>query len=504
MSAADTPSVPALAPGGGRAVARPPARRPTLPDRIRAAVNNRENNEFLPAHLEILETPPSPYLMVFTWVICAILASALAWSILARLDIHAVAQGRIQPSGRSKVVQPLETSKVKSILVTNGTAVKAGDLLVELDPAEAEADLNAKRSAVQTFDAQILRYRAAIAAIQAQRPSTGAELQFPSGIDPTLQERERAAMVADVSDYINTRSSLQSQLAEKQATQQRYTSSIAARQQLKAVLDERVDMKKTLAATSSGTRAALLDAQQQADQAAADLAYDVGQLKEAEAAARSIERRFDQLQSTTVAKQSQSLVEASEKRVTAQQDTVKAALRLDRTHLKAPIDGTVQQLAVTTVGQVVTPGQALLVVVPSSGPIEVNALVLNKDIGFVVPGQDVVVKVDAFPFTRYGMLEGKVVSVSRDAIDSKEASSDTVTASRGQSVDPVSGTPATQNLVFPVTVQLDRSTMEADGKVVPLTAGMTVSAEIRTGSRRVIDYVLAPIKETASTAGHER
>lgn len=488
--------LPAVAPG------RPPARR--LSERIRVMANNRENNEFLPAHLEILDTPPSPYAMVFTWTICLMLLSTLAWSCFAKIDIHAVAQGRIQPSGRSKVVQPLQAGKVKSIETENGAQVHAGDLLIELDATETTADLDTARVVLQALDAQIARYKATIAAVTGNDPK--GDPDFPSGLDPVLLGRERAAMAADITDYLASREALVAELGEKRAQIQRFDASIAARERLKVVLSDRAEMKKTLVESSSGTRAALLDANQLVEQAAADLAYDRGQLLEAQAATVSIQRKLEQLTSSTVAKQTQLLAESSEKRDSALQDVVKAVLKRDLMQLKAPIDGTVQQLTVTTVGQVVTAGQPLLVIVPSSGPIEVTAMVQNQDIGFIVPGQEAVVKVDAFPFTRYGTVDGHVVHVSRDAIENRDAmgSSDAVSATRAQAVDPVSGTPATQNLVFPVTVDITNPNVVVDGKAMPLTAGMTVSVEIRTGSRRVIDYVLAPIKETTSTAGHER
>ncbi len=157
----------------------------------------------------------------------------------------------------------------------------------------------------------------------------------------------------------------------------------------------------------------------------------------------------------------------------------------------------------TTLGQVVTAGQPLMVVVPTDGPIEVEAQVLNKDIGFVLPGQEAVVKIDAFPFTRYGLIEGRVVRVSRDAVDDREASggSDALSVARSQGVNPVSGMTKTQNLIFPVTVALSQTSIKADGKDVALTPGMTATVEIRTGRRRVIDYLLSPVRETTSTAG---
>lgn len=504
MSATPQPAAPNLpAPRRG---APPPARFSPrgLSERVRRLADDRSDQEFLPAHLEILDTPPSPYAVVFTWVMCLMFGAALVWSIFARIDIHAVATARIQPSGRSKVVQPFDTGKVQTIAVENGSRVQAGDVLLTLEPTEAEADLSSRQGDLAALEAQIARRRATIEAVEKDLPTI--KVEFPAAVPPAVRAREEGAMLAEIGQYVTTREAFEAQLAEKAATQERFTASIAARQRLQAVLKERADMRETLVAKSAGTRAAVIDAVQQVEQVSADLAYDRGQLTEAKAAATSLQRRIAQLTSETVARQYQALTEAAQKRDALVQDVVKATLKRERTQLKAPISGTVQQLAVTTLGQVVTAGQPLMVVVPTDGPIEVEAQVQNKDIGFILPDQEAVVKIDAFPFTRYGSIEGRVVRVSRDAVDDREAGggSDALSVARGQGLNPVTGTQKTQNLIFPVTVALSQTVIKADGKEVALTPGMTATVEIRTGRRRVIDYLLSPVRETTSTAGHER
>lgn len=504
MSAAPQPAAPNLP--TPRRQPPPPARFSPrgLSERVRRLADDRSDQEFLPAHLEILDTPPSPYAVVFTWVMCLMFGAALVWSIFAHIDIHAVATARIQPSGRSKVVQPFDTGKVQTIAVENGSRVQAGDVLLTLEPTEAEADLSSRQGDLAALEAQIARRRATIEAVEKNQST--AKVDFPAGVPPAVQAREEGAMLAEIGQYVTTREAFEAQLAEKVATQERFTASIAARMRLQAVLKERADMRETLVAKSAGTRAAVIDAVQQVEQVSADLAYDRGQLTEAKASAVSLQRRISQLTSETVARQYQALTEAAQKRDALVQDVVKAQLKRERTALKAPISGTVQQLAVTTLGQVVTAGQPLMVVVPTDGPIEVEAQVQNKDIGFVLPGQEAVVKIDAFPFTRYGSIDGKVVRVSRDAVDDREAGggSDALSVARGQGLNPVTGTQKTQNLIFPVTVALSQTFIKADGKDVALTPGMTATVEIRTGRRRVIDYLLSPVRETTSTAGHER
>jgi hemolysin D len=234
-------------------------------------------------------------------------------------------------------------------------------------------------------------------------------------------------------------------------------------------------------------------------------ASDRGQLIETDAAMRSLDRKIAEAVTQFVADQSQKLAEVERKRDRLVQELIKAQSKTDRTQLKAPIAGTVQQLAVNTTGQVVASGQALLTIVPLDSPIEIEAMIANSDIGFVAPGQPAVVKVEAFPFTRYGSVAGHVAKVSRDAVDERDATnlSDAANAAKPQSGG--SGQPAkTQNLVFPATITLAQRTLDIDGKPISLTAGMAVTVEIKTGQRRAIDYLLSPLREVTTQAARER
>jgi hemolysin D len=475
-----------------------------MQDRVRSIVDDREDKEFLAAHLEILDTPPSPAVTAMTWVICLGFAAALTWSWFARIDVFSVASGRVQPSGRSKVVQPFETGKVQSILVSNGTRVKAGDLLAELESSDSGGDLQAKLSDLESYEAEVARRAAEMVAIgQLAKTATP---DFPKDTSPAIRQRETAVMEAELSQYRAARESFISQIAEKAATRNRLSSSVASRERLISALRERAEMRETLVAKSAGTRAAVIDAIQPLEQAKTDQAYDSGQMQEADAAIESLQRKIEQLTRETIATQSQKMTAAAQQRDRLRGDVAKAQVRYDRMRLTSPISGTVQQLAITTVGQVVTPAQPLMVIVPTEGPIEIEALVQNQDIGFIEVGQEATIKVDAFPFTRYGTISGRVIRISSDAIDQKDAagSTDAASIAQGQSLQQVSGAPKTQNLVFPVTVQLDTLTIKNEGKETPLTAGMTATIELKTGRRRVIDYLLAPLREISSTAMHER
>ena len=265
-------------------------------------------------------------------------------------------------------------------------------------------------------------------------------------------------------------------------------------------------MRETLKEQGSLSRALVIESLQQYETQISQLVGEKGQLIETEAQLKTLETKIEEAKNQFIADQSQKLAEAERKADRLAQELIKAKTKNDRATLKAPIEGVVQQLMVTTVGQVVSSGQSLMTIVPTGGPIEIEALIQNQDIGFVEAGQDVIIKVKSFPFTRYGTIDGKVLRVSHDAVDEREAMgmSDPNTAARQQGSATASAPARSQSLVFPATINLAKRSMNIDGKEIALTAGMAVTVEVLTGQRRAIDYVLSPLREVASRTAHER
>ena len=462
------------------------------------------DREFLPAALEILVTPPSPVAKSLLISICALFFGALVWSYFGWIDIYAVASGKIQPDGGSKVVQPVDAGKVVAIRVQNGNRVNAGDVLVELDPTESAADREAQARDLEAASAEAARRKAAIAAAQtaAMQP---VPIAFSAGINEPVRRREEVVLAADLAQLRSTIDGFKSQRAEKVATKVRLESTIAERQKLLGLSKERVAMREKLDTLGVGSRAQTIEALQQYETQLTTDTDDRGQLLEADAAMVSLDRKIEQSITQFIADQSQKLAEAEHKRDHLEQDLIKAQSKANHTALTAPISGTVQQLAVSSLGQVVASGQPLLTLVPFDQPLEIKAMIANQDIGFVDAGQKAVVKVDSFPFTRYGTIDGIVAKVSRDAVDERDATelSDAANAARPQAAAP--GSPAkTQNLVFPATIRLAQRSVNVDGKDVALMPGMAVTVEIKTGQRRAIDYVLSPLREVVSRTARER
>ncbi len=462
------------------------------------------DREFLPAALELLETPPSPARVAAIWAIGIFFVTALTWSYFGQLEIYAVAQGRIQPSGRSKVVQPMEAGRVIGIAVENGSRVKAGDLLIELDSQETGADREEQKRDLELSQAEAERRRFAIAAARVNQKKLSLKVAYPEGTSSDIIDRENSVLAAELTQLSSNWASLLAQKAERLATRHRLKASIAARERLIAINKEHVEMRESLNQTKAASRAQVIETLQQYDTQLTAQAGEKGQLLENEGAIATLDRKLDETTTQFIADQTQKLADIERKADHQKGELVKAAAKHERKRLTAPISGTVQQLSVTTVGQVVSPGQPLMTIVPLGAPIEIEALIQNRDIGFVKAGQKAVVKVESFPFTRYGAIQGNVVRVSRDAVDDREASalSDPKTSAKLQST---SGDFApSQNLVFPATIALGKTAINVDGKDIPLSPGMTVTVEVLTGKRRALDYILSPLQEVASSSGHEQ
>jgi hemolysin D len=463
----------------------------------------RSDREFLPADLEILETPPSPVRMALILIICAFVVAALVWSWFGRIDIVAVAQGKIEPAGRVKVIEPLETAKIAAIHVENGGHVKAGDLLIEMEAGDAAAEEANAQASFDAFHAEALRRAAAIDAAGKRRLDTKS-IVWDASTPPPVRAREEQVLVGDLSQLGDIVASTEAQIRQKQVERDRLNGTIAAQERLVATLQERVAMRSSLVQSGSGAKSGLIDAQETKEYHETQLATSVGQRDAAAANLDVLARDRDKAFSNFIADNGQKLAEAQKQADDWREKLVKAKLKSERTKLTSPIDGTVYGLSVTTIGQVVSSGEELLRIVPQGAALEIECYLANRDAGFVKPGQQAVVKIESFPFTRYGTLSATVERVASDAIPEPDAQQTEADPARARKEKTFAGAQRTQNLVFPVTLKPSRTIMSVDGQEVSLTPGMAVDVEIATGNRRILEYLFSPLVETASQAMKER
>jgi len=464
----------------------------------------RADAEFLPAALELVETPASPISMALMAAISCLVVVALTWAYFGRLDILAVAQGKIQPAGRVKLIQPLETGKVTAIHVKNGEHVEAGAVLVELEPTEAIADESGTASAYEAYRAEAERRRAALAAAKAGRLADPPEIAWAEEIPPAIRAREEEVLADDLRQTAAQIGSLDAQLVQKRTEQARLRATIESQSALVATLQDRVDMRRQLVRSGAGAKAPVIDALETMQYHQTALTTLKGQLEEAAANVQVLIQERNKIFQTFISDNAQKYAEAARQGDDYEQRLTKARAKRAHMTLVSPVTGAVMSLSVTTVGQVVTTSEELMRIVPDDAGLEIECYLRNKDIGFVASGQEAQVKIESFPFTRYGTLKARVVSVARDAIPEPDAQTIEGDPAKATKSSQPGGAQRTQNLVFLATLSPERLSINADGADIALSPGMAVSVEIKTGSRRILEYLFSPLVETASRAMKER
>jgi len=475
-----------------------PARRKESVVPFRRMNDRREELAFLPAALEIVETPPSPIGRMISVTIAVLFCAALVWSWWGTVDIVASATGKIVPSGRTKVIQPFETGVVRAIRVQDGRAVKAGDVLVELDPTVNAAERDHLQNDLLAEQLNAARLRGALAA-------TGdleADFVAPAGADPILVSTQRQLLLNQINEHRAKIASLARQQAQKEAEQATIGATIQKLETMIPVVQQRVDIRKNLMEKELTSKIVYFEVLQLLVEQQGELSVQKSHLHEAEAAVAAIRETRGQAVAEFRKSLSDELAKAEQKANGLMQDLIKAERRTTLQRLTAPVDGVVQQLAIHTVGGVVTPAQALMVIVPNDSRLEIEAMVSNRDIGFIHTGQEAQIKIDTFNFTRYGLLRGEVLNVSQDAIIRDQPQDRSGERRQGSQND--SSEPKGQELNYSARISLDRTKMQVEERMVDLSPGMAVTVEIKTGTRTILSYVLSPIMRYQKEALRER
>ncbi|MGN6451227.1 MAG: HlyD family type I secretion periplasmic adaptor subunit, partial [Brucella intermedia] len=323
-------------------------------------------------------------------------------------------------------------------------------------------------------------------------------------IPEVIRLREQKVLNADLNQLASALRNFGAQRVQRLAEVDSLTQTIAAQSALVKTLSERVDMRSSLIKSSTGSRANVIDALQQQQEASATLASRKGQLGAAKAALEVATSEGIKLVDAAIADNATKLSEAERRVDELEQQFIKARKRRQSMIIESPIDGTVQLSSITTVGQVVAAGAELMRIVPKNDQIEIEAYLPNRDAGFVTAGQPAVIKIEAYPFTRFGVIGGSVIHVATDAIPEPDAEQLESTAAREpQSFVPTGNVQRVQNLVFPVTVKPDQAAIAVNGRPMPLTPGMAVTVEVKTGKRRILEYLFSPLVEITSQAMQE-
>jgi hemolysin D len=444
---------------------------------------------FLPAALSLQDTPVHPAPRRLAYVIMTLFVIALVWSIFGQIDIVAVAPGRVVVSERTKLIQPLERSVVKAVLVKDGDHVVAGQALVELDPTAASADKTTAHDQQKSALSEVLRARAIQQALQNLQLLAPASIGLQAKYMPEFPKEWSAAETAAAQAQLQGEwGDVTAKLAKLSSEINRRQAEIVTAQAVVSKLETTVPMAqaretdfKKLVDQGYISGHATQDKTRERVELERDLATQRANLLQTQATLRESENSraayLAEVRRTLYEREAQ----ADLKRQQATQEQAKATQRENLTTLKAPVAGVVQQLAIHTTGGVVTEAQALMIIVPEGAQVTAEVTLENKDIGFVNVGNGAEIKLETFPYTRYGTVSAKVDRVTADAVNDEK-----------------------RGAIFPVTLALMTKQIDVDGKMIQLVPGMNLTAEIKTGQRRVIEYLLSPIQRAGSESLRER
>lgn len=444
---------------------------------LKAKRARRTNDEydFQPGYLEIIERPAAPWAYRTAVSITLLLVLALLWSILGELDIQASTSGKIIVSSHSKTIQSPEPGEILAIHVRDGMKVNKGDVLISLNPIGVDAEK-------KEIEEQLLFRRLEIARLQAllsERPLDN--FSIPVGFPSEKVAETREHLTSEWKEYVDNLEDLESEIAVNQSNQQVRHQEITSLNKLAANIKQRLQSYQSLLENKVMPKVEFMTQEKERLDIERALAQQHAEL----AVLKAQHQRLKEQRETFLAKVQREyhdkLNEARVNVASLEQRLIKIDEKQRLQKLRAPVSGVVQQLAVHTLGGVVQIAQQLMIIVPEDTGLEAEVQVLNKDVGFIRAGQVVEIKVDTFPYTRYGTLMGTVAHVSRDAVKDEQ-----------------------MGLVFPTRIKMERTFIMVDGRETALQAGMSIVAEIRTGKRRVIDYLLSPLQQYRSEALRER
>ena len=435
----------------------------------------QNNEEFLPAALEILEHPPSPLGRLLIIAIAALFTAIIFWAWVGKVDVVVVGQGKVIPSSRVQPVQTVESGVVSAILVQEGQYVVVGDALVELDATQTETQLEHLEEQRQNVMLEL----ASAKALLTEYPMK--TFIAPDGV-PDVKAEHAANQVAAV--YFNFQASLNELQAEEDRIGSKLRSieiEIARINEVLPLLRERLASAGTLLSRDARSRDDRLAMQQSYIEMEASRQSLLQSKEEMSSSLRALDERRNQTRTSFEISQRATALNARAQIAEINGLITSEALRRTYSSIIAPTSGYVDQLQTYTIGGVLNPGETIMNIVPRDGNREFEAYILNKDIGFISTGDAVEIKLESFPFTRFGVLDGIVTKLSNDAIQHDQL-----------------------GLVYKVSAQLETSQQTLDESGISIVPGMNATLEILADRRRIIDYFISPLLRYKDEAIRER
>ncbi|EFE4632188.1 HlyD family type I secretion periplasmic adaptor subunit [Escherichia coli] len=446
-------------------------------------VLEKDEYEFLPAHLELIEKPASKYPRMVMYLILLLFISAFLLSILGRIEIVASAEGKLTLNGRSKEIKPIENSIVNKILVKEGDEIKKGQVLLKLTALGADADALKTYTSLRQAKLEMFRYRTLEKAINSNRLPELIKLDL-SEIE-SINDGEFAHLKNIIMEQFHTWQSQKKQksinVERKKADKKIIQSRIKHAETLCSIEKKKLDDYTKLLQKKAISSYSVLEQENKYFETSNELSILKNQLTQIDNEILLAKEEYNFVTINFRNEVFAKLQQIQDDINLLMPELAKNKQRQQASLIKSPVSGKVQQLKVHTEGGVVTTAEPLMIIVPKNDTLEVTALVRNKDIGFIQLGQDVIIKLEAFPYTRYGYLTGKVKSISPDAVEHAQL-----------------------GLVFNTIISIDNDKLLTENGLIPLSPGMVVTAEIKTGMRSIISFLLSPLEASLKESLRER
>lgn len=446
---------------------------------------SRDALEFAPGLLAIQESPPAKLPRTVLYSVAALFLILLVWAIFGRLDIVASAEGRLVPQTYVKIVQPAEGGIVQEILVREGQSVEAGQVLMRMDAKLTDADARTIRAEFELKRLQLKRIAAELA---------GLPMRAEANDSPELLAQVTQQHAAHRQAYLDA-------IAQEQAILGKTRHDLQAAEEVLRKLRETVPTYRRSAAAFEKlgkdgfySSLAVEEKQRERIEKEQDFRAQESAVASLKSTISASERKLAQIASNYRSELQNERVDTESQFRKLREEKEKIEHKAGLLSLRAPQNGIIKDLATHTAGTVVSPGTVLMSLVPHDEPLQAEVLVRNEDVGFVHLDQQVKIKLSAYPFQKYGMIDGTVTYVGADAADGGASAA----KSNASPSDPASV------LRYKALVQLNTQYLMTDGQRMRLSPGMQVVAEVHQGQRTVMEYLLSPVQKAWQEAGRER
>jgi hemolysin D len=436
-----------------------------------------EETTFLPAAMEIVERPVSPTARATAWVLLVGLLVTILWLTFGKVDVVASANGKIIPAANVQLVQPTEQGVVRQILVEDGQGVRKGQPLIVLDPTVSTAEATQAEKALETAQLDAARGRAVLSALDGKGLHFVSPLKLPDDMMQTqlaLARAQVAQIEATIAAKVADTGAATAALAEAQVQTAKLNETLP-------LLDEQIAANEEMLAKGYVSKLRVIEMRRQRLASGRDRDAAIQTARRARAQIQSASSTGDQARAEARANVLTDLNKAESEAKLRTEELSKATMRSSLQILRSPVDGTVSQLAVHTVGGVVEAAKPIMIVVPKGGKLIAEVRMFNRDAGTIRIGQPAAIKLEAYPFTRYGTVPGKILTISSDAVEDEHL-----------------------GLVYVVDVEVTARGEDLARRDIQLTPGMAATADIGTDRRSILSYLLSPVQAMAHDAARER